>query len=227
MSMNAAYPEAALYYPFHLCAEPTLTALLAQFTAVHFRDYMALQLTRFSGTTAYHDRMGTGHPDLVASGRIVQGHPVSGPLPPDVEAAVNRDLADDQWRAQVHEALIQDKRVQRGLFDLAHAMTIGGTVIPGAAFLRELLRDDYRRCPFTVETVRALSATAHTLPVAYTYEYGLALVKTSASLVYTARLATRLACTAATDSPAHARLFAHSLAREGWQVPHILLARPF
>lgn len=225
MSTNVVPSEAALYYPFHLCAESTLTALLRQFTSVHFRDYMALQLTRFSGTTAYRDRIGAGHPDLVASGRIVQGHSVSGPLPSDVESAVDRDLADDRWRAHFHDSLTNDKRVQRGLFDPAHAMTIGGTVVPGAAFLRELLRDEYRRTPFTVDAVRAMSATAQRLPAAFAYEYGLALVKTSASLVYTARLAAQLHCTAVTDSPAHARLFAHSQAREGWQVPQLLLDR--
>ena len=37
----------ALYYPFHLCHERTLERLLKEYSVVHFRDFMALQLTPF------------------------------------------------------------------------------------------------------------------------------------------------------------------------------------
>jgi len=40
----------ALYYPFHLCSRDTLTHLLSAYALVHFRDYMALQLTPMCGT---------------------------------------------------------------------------------------------------------------------------------------------------------------------------------
>src|SRR5881296_4705964 len=100
----------ALYYPFHLCHEQTLQRLLAEYSFLHFRDYMALQVTPMSGTTAYADRMGNTHPELVASGRIIQGYPVSGPLDGDATAAVNRDLGDEIWRSEFHVSLSSDRR---------------------------------------------------------------------------------------------------------------------
>src|SRR5690348_522434 len=68
-SMMNGCGSAALYYPFHLCHQRTLERLLEKHTAVHFRDYMALQLTAMAGLTAYADRMGDQHPDLVRLGR--------------------------------------------------------------------------------------------------------------------------------------------------------------
>lgn len=58
--MMAGPTRNVLYYPFHLCHERTLQRLLEEYGSIHFRDYMALQLTRMSGTTAYADRMGIG-----------------------------------------------------------------------------------------------------------------------------------------------------------------------
>lgn len=52
----------ALYYPFHLCHEKTPHRLLADFEQVHFRDFLALQLTSMVGTTAFPDRMGDSYP---------------------------------------------------------------------------------------------------------------------------------------------------------------------
>ncbi|MFO0773393.1 MAG: hypothetical protein U0172_01845 [Nitrospiraceae bacterium] len=225
--MNDKTSPEALYYPFHLCHERTLTHLLTRCARVHFRDYMALQLTPFSGTTAYQDRMGNSHPELVAEGRLVQGHSVSGPLSAQVAQAIDRDLSDDRWRELFHHAFTEDRRFQRGLFDLTHAFSIGGTVRPGAAVLLELVRDRYRVQPYSVDLVRSLSRRAHHLPDAYDYEYGLALIKTSASLVHTAQLAAQLGCLAVTDSPSHATLFAHSRTREGWTVDHELIEQPF
>ena len=95
----------ALFYPFHLCHAETLHRLLARFYRVHFRDYMALQLTPFSGTTAYADRMGGTFPDLMAAGRIVQGYAVSGPLTEASRLALDHDLADALWRHRFHRLL--------------------------------------------------------------------------------------------------------------------------
>jgi len=60
------------YYPFHLCSPESLERFLTRYDTVHFRDYMALQLTPTSGTTAAPDRMGDYHAELVQQGRIVQ-----------------------------------------------------------------------------------------------------------------------------------------------------------
>src|SRR5215212_3431509 len=114
--MNRIAKCEVLFYPFHLCHERTLYRLLDDFSRVHFRDYMAIQMSLFSGTTAYSDRMGDRYPNLVTEGRLVQGHDVSGPLSPYNVAAVNRDLADPIWRGLFHAAMIQDARFQIGLF---------------------------------------------------------------------------------------------------------------
>ncbi len=70
----------ALYYPFHLCHEQTLHQILKDYSPVHFLDFMALQFTPFMGATGFPDRMGDYYPELLESGRIIQGHDVSGPL---------------------------------------------------------------------------------------------------------------------------------------------------
>ena len=64
----------ALFYPFHLCHEKTLRGLLQKFHAIHFRDFMALQLTPLTGMTAFPDRMGDYYPEELEAGNIVQGH---------------------------------------------------------------------------------------------------------------------------------------------------------
>ena len=104
----------ALYYPFHLCHDRTLARLLADYSIVHFRDFMALQLTPMVGTTAFPDRMGDDHPELLKAGRIVQGHNVSGAMSSETSNAVNRDLADAQWRGLFQESLLNNYRFQRG-----------------------------------------------------------------------------------------------------------------
>ncbi|TKB65850.1 MAG: hypothetical protein E8D52_15765 [Nitrospira sp.] len=60
-----------LFYPFHLCHERTLQRLLERYQQVHFRDYMAIQISLFCGTMAFPDRMGDAFPDLLASKRLV------------------------------------------------------------------------------------------------------------------------------------------------------------
>ncbi|MCC6141906.1 MAG: hypothetical protein IT389_14965 [Nitrospira sp.] len=225
MSMNPTQTTDTLFYPFHLCHEETLRRLLARFHRVHFRDYMAIQLSPFSGTTAFADRMGGTFPDLVAAGRIVQGHHVSGPLTGTGRASVDRDLADQQWRRLFHEALRENRRFQRGLFDPAHAMTVGRDVVPGPAALLRLMREDFLHEPFTMEAIQQLSRQGLTGNDAYRFEYGLALVKTAAAQHYTIQLAHRLRIAPATDSSAHFQLFGRALEREQERLPNHLVIR--
>ena len=157
--MMAGPTRNVLYYPFHLCHERTLQRLLEEYGSIHFRDYMALQLTRMSGTTAYADRMGDRHEDLVKSGRIVQGHSVSGPLDENMTALVNRDLADAIWRAQFHDALVNDRRFQRGLFELTHGVRIGDTLVPGPAAWLRLIEDQRRFTACSVDRLQRLTRT--------------------------------------------------------------------
>ncbi|MGH8647498.1 MAG: hypothetical protein ACREX4_24785, partial [Gammaproteobacteria bacterium] len=146
----------ALYYPFHLCHERTLQRLLADYSSLHFRDYMALQVTAMSGTTAYMDRMGNAHPELVASGRIVQGYSVSGPLDGDATTAVSRDLADETWRSEFHASLASDRRFQRGLFNLTHGVRIGTDTVPGPAALLRLVEASRQHRPYSVQELQRL-----------------------------------------------------------------------
>lgn len=204
----------ALYYPFHLCHERTLSRLLEEYASVHFRDYMALQLTPMSGTTAYQDRMGQHHPDLVQAGRIVQDHSVSGPLDAEMIAVINRDLADPNWRDRFHTDLRNDRRFQRGLFDLSHRFTIGNSTVPGPQALLRLLEDIHLQRTYTVAHIQTLSLNSSSPDRAYEYEYGLALIKTSAALVYTIRLCRQHGLDAVTDLEAHFHLLTHTCTRE-------------
>jgi hypothetical protein len=222
--MNRPRPPHALFYPFHLCHPDTLARLLTRFTTVHFRDFMAMQLTPMSGMTAFQDRMGMNFPGLIESGRLVQGYDVSGPLPPTVAATIDRDLHDPLWRARFHTALRWDRRLQRGLFEPSHSLRIGDSLVPGPAALLRLMDDSFRKYPFDLDQVRTLSKRCLTLEEGYHFEYGLALVKTSASLVYTQTLALAHQLQPVTDSPAHFSLFAQSCARESWpRANHLLL----
>lgn len=223
--MNAAPPTDTLFHPFHLCHAETLQRLLARFHRVHFRDYMALQLSPFSGTTAYADRMGGIFPELVTAGRLVQGHNVSGPLDEAGRISIDRDLADAQWRAQFHEAIREDRRFQRGLFDPTHAMTIGCDIVPGPAALLRLMDEEFLHQSFAVDAVQQLSRRRPTGDDAYRFEYGLALVKTAAAQYYTFQLANRHHLTVSTDSPAHFQLLNRTLAREGRSLPNHLVIR--
>ena len=223
--MNHRQPPHALFYPFHLCHPETLTRLLTRFASVHFRDFMAMQLTPMTGVTAFQDRMGMSFPELIESGRLIQGYDVSGPLSLLVTEAIDRDLRDPVWRAQFHTALCRDRRLQRGLFEPSHAVRIGETVVPGPAALLHLMNDSFREEPFDLAGVRTLSKRNPTLEEGYLFEYGLALVKTSASLVYTQMLALAHQLQPATDSSAHFTLYAQSCARENWVRTNHLLTR--
>ena len=215
----------ALYYPFHLCHEQTLTRLLTDYGSVHFRDYMALQLTSMSGTTAYQDRMGHYHPRLVETGQIVQGYSVSGPLDADAVSTVNRDLADQAWRTIFHDGLREDRRFQRGLFDLSHNFAVAGLAVPGPAALLRLLEERRVTEACSVELVQMLSRPRLAPDDGYAYEYALALVKTSAALVYTVRLCTQHGLDAVTDSAVHFRLLTRTCTREGMSLENRLIAR--
>jgi hypothetical protein len=204
-----------LFYPFHLCHERTLQWLLERYAQVHFRDYMAIQVSRFCGTTAFPERMGDSFPDLLASGRLVQGYNVSGPLNPDTCIAVDDDLTDSTWRALFHRALVENRRFQRGLFDGAD---ITGRDKNGgdAQALMDRLKDvSFETTPFTVANIRELSRRRTIGREGDLFDYGLALLKTSASLVYTVRLATARQLAVATDSRAHFALLARFVERTG------------
>lgn len=198
---------------------------MERYEEVHFRDYMAIQLTALAGTTAFQDRMGASHPDLVAQGRIVQGHDVSGPLSPRTSAAIDRDLGDQRWRDLFHRGVLEDRRFQRGLFDATHGMTIGDKTVPGPAALLELLKDAHRTKLYTVALIKELSAARLPTERAYEYEYGMALLKTSASLVYTATLAFERGWTPVTDSSWHFRLLERTCERENADLPNDLIPR--
>lgn len=215
----------ALYYPFHLCHEKTLHRLLDDYASVHFRDYMALQLTPLHGTTAYPDRMGDRFPGLVREGRIVQGYTVSGPLDAALSTAVDRDLADSAWRERFHHALCEDRRFQRGLFNVSHGVHIGGTLVPGPAALLQLMADARRSEPWSVPALRELSARVRNPEDGYRYEYALALLKTSASLHITVRLAHQHHLVAVTDSPSHFDLLARTCLREQITLGNHLIPR--
>ena len=223
--MNRSGTPQALFYPFHLCHSETLTRLLMRFATVHFRDFMALQLSPLSGMTAFQDRMGMNFPDLIESKRLVQGYDVSGPLSSIVAAVINRDLHDSLWRTRFHTALCQDRRLQRGLFDLSHSLRIGNSLVPGPAALLRLMNNSYRQRAYDLDQVKTLSMKHLSLEEGYHYEYGMALVKTSAALVYTHTLMLAHQLQPVTDSVAHFSLYAQSCVRENWPRTNHLLIR--
>src|SRR5262245_252134 len=223
--MNRPRAPHALFYPFHLCHPDTLARLLTRFASAHFRDFMALQLTPMSGMTAFQERMGMSFPDLVESGRLVQGYDVSGPLPSTVATVIDRDLHDPVWRACFHSALCRDRRLQRGLFEPSHSLRAGNNFVPGPAALLRLMDDSFSQQPYDLDLVRSLSQSGMTLDEGYRFEYGLALVKTSASLVYTHTLALAHQIQPATDSASHFALYAQSCLRENWPTINHLLIR--
>jgi hypothetical protein len=69
---------------------------------------------------------------------------------------------------------------------------------------------------YDLDRVRKLSRSRLTLEEGYHFEYGLALVKTSASLVYTQTLALAHQLQPVTDSFSHFALYANSCIREHW-----------
>jgi len=223
--MNQYRVPHALFYPFHLCHPETLERLLTRFASIHFRDFMALQLTPMSGMTAFQERMGMSFPDLIESGRLIQGYNVSGPLPSSVAAAIDRDLQDPLWRSLFHTALCENRRFQRGLFEPSHSLRIGDRLVPGPAALLRLMDHSFGRHAYDLDLLRSLSKRAGTLDDGYHFEYGLALVKASASLVYTQTLSLTHQLQPATDSPAHFALYGQSCLRDGFPMFNHLVIR--
>ena len=196
----------ALFYPFHLCHEITLQQLLMDYQQVHFRDYMALRLSPMMGTVAYQDRMGDEYPKLLESGRIVQGHNVSGSMSSETLRAVNRDLTDATWRSCFHEAVRRDRQFQRGVVTFAQDNQGRSTSPVDVHELIELQKAEREVVPYSVEWVKALSGKRLSQEDTYHYDYGFALIKTAASLIYTIQLCHQLNLVAVTDSASHHQL---------------------
>jgi len=205
--------RAAFYYPFHLCPRETLEHLLSGYALVHFRDYMALQLTPMCGTMAFPDRISDQYPDLYAPGRIVQGHNVSGPISAEMGGQIDGDLADRDWRQMFHSALCDEPRFRRGFDDRG----------ADAALFASWLAPKWADYPMSLAEVRQLSGRKHDPERAF--EYGMMLVKTSAALRYTIQLCQRHALEAATDSRAHDRLLKRILTRDHLQLATYLCRR--
>lgn len=204
-----------LFYPFHLCHERTLQWLLERYPQVHFRDYMAIQVSPFCGTTAFPERMGDSFPDLLTSKRLVQGYNVSGSLNLETCTAVDCDLTDSTWRALFHSALVENRRFQRGLFDGADITGRHKAGDDEPALMVRLKEVSFETTPLTVARIRELSQRRPIGREADLFDYGLALLKTSASLVYTIQLATAGQLAVATDSRAHFTLLARVVERTG------------
>lgn len=207
--MKPSSPQQVLFYPFHLCHEDTLAKILRRFATVHFRDFMALQLSPMIGVTAYADRMGDSFPELLAAGKLVQGYDVSGPLSPEVAAAIDRDLGDPAWRQLFERSLRTNRRFQQALFGTRYSFPV--TMPP------------WDTIPFSIGQI--IERCAQLTFDEFNLEYGLALVKTAASLVYTYRLALEHGLQVATDSPAHFELFEESRTRENISLSNHLIIR--
>ena len=214
-----------LFYPFHLCHERTLDQLLRDYQTVHFRDFMALQLTTRSGMTAFPDRMGDYYPDRLQTGRIVQGYPVSGPLSQAMTILVNRDLTDHQWRSIFHLALESDRRFQLGLFRPQDEQDNESPKTPNPSLLSTLSQSGWESKRYHVETLQDLSRKRLAGDLEILFDYGMALLKTSASLQYTIQLCRQHNLVAATDSRAHAELLWTTCKRENISLSNHCVSR--
>lgn len=215
----------ALYFPFHLCHEQTLHQILKDYSSVHFLDFMALQFTPFMGATGFPDRMGDYYRELLESGRIIQGHDVSGPLSPTMVTAVNQDLADPLWRSIFHAALKDDRRFQRGLVAFSQDSQGRSSVPIDAALLVSFQQPEREFASYSVETLQAMSRRRLPEQEDLTFEYGFGLIKTSAALVYSIQLCRRLGLVAVTDSPAHHQLLTRTCRRDNVGVSNFCVKR--
>jgi hypothetical protein len=214
----------ALYYPFHLCHIRTLEQILVDYQTAHFRDFMALQLTPMMGTTAFPDRMGDYHPEDLHAGRIVQGYNLSGAMAPDTVLAVNRDLADKPWRTQFQEFMLKDGRFQRGLFGDPNSERTG-SINTSSTEWHQFRDETWTTRLFDVKTVQALSRQRQSGEKSARFEYGWALIKTSASLIYTIQLCHQHSLAAVTDSPAHYHLLTRTCERDRVTLKTLLVKR--
>ena len=213
----------ALYYPFHLCHDRTLERLLANHQTVHFRDFMALQLTPMMGTTAFPDRMGDYHPERLEAGRIVQGYNLSGAMASETVSAVNQDLADHQWRSLFQKSLLNDRRFQRGLF--ADSQNTSTQSVEAAPEWIQFHEKEWADESFDVEMVQSMSHHRLKGEEATRFEYGWALIKTSASLSYTIQLCHQLNLVAATDSTSHYHLLRRTCERDQMKLENSCVKR--
>jgi hypothetical protein len=207
--------RAALYYPFHLCSRETLEHLLSRYALLHFRDYMALQLSPMSGTMAFLDRISDHYPDLYAQGKIVQGHNMSGPIRADLAGRIDADLADHDWRELFHSALRDEPRFRRGFADRGE----------DATYFAPYLAEHRITCLMSLSEVREMSSHNLNPERAIAFEYGMMLVKTSAALWYTIELCQCRMLEAATDSLAHDLLLKRILTRDSLQLSTYLWQR--
>jgi len=215
----------ALYYPFHLCHDRTLKRLLADYQTVHFRDFMALQLTPFVGTTAFPDRMGDYHDELLKAGRIVQSHDVSGAMKSETVSAVNRDLGDAQWRRLFQDSLLNDHRFQWGLFADPKASSAGPAKDHTDPDWLQFRGGEWADTPFQVEAIQALSRQRLHGEKSARFEYGWSLIKTAASLIYTIQLCHQRNLLAVTDSVSHYHLLQRTCERDQMTLEHSCVRR--
>ena len=186
---------------------------------------MALQLTAFMGTTAYPDRMGDYYPHFLESGRLAQGHNVSGALSQSLISEVDRDLADSGWRSIFQQALSTDYRFQRGLFEEAELRVPQGNHDQFPAITSTFGSRDWQDTLFTVDSIKRSSRNTSPRRPDPGFEYGWALIKTSAALRQTIQLCHHLHTVAVTDSTSHFHLLAQTCQRENLDLPNICLQR--
>jgi len=186
---------------------------------------MALQLTPMLGTTAFSDRMGDDHPELLKAGRIVQGHDVSGAMSSETSDAVNQDLADAQWRGLFQKSLLNNCRFQRGLFPEAQRPSDGPVQTQAEPEWLQFYGMEWAKAPFQVETVQALSRHRPVGEEMAHFEYGWAMIKTAASLTYTIQLCHQLNVSAVTDSSSHYHLLAQTCERKQILLTHTCVER--
>ncbi len=175
---------------------------------------MALQLTPMMGTTGFPDRMGDYHPEDLQAGRIVQGHNLSGAMGPDTVVDVDRDLTDGQWRILFQGSMLKDRRFQRGLFGDPNSERTGSIETPQKPAWHQFRDEDWAASPFDVKLVQTLSRQRLQGAEAAQFEYGWALIKTSASLMYTIQLCQQQSLVAVTDSSAHHNLLTRTCDRD-------------
>lgn len=214
-----------LFYPFHLCHERTLHRLLEHYHTIHFRDFMALQLTPLTGITAFPDRMGDYYPELVTTGRIRQGYQVNGPLSQRMIASVDRDLSDPSWRSTFHRALTSNHRFQGSFFRAPSRLGKEDRQPPESPLPQTLTQSARETAPYSVKLLQAMSRWAQTDETAVAAEYGMALLTTSASLQYTLQLCGQHDLVAVTDSRTHYELLAQTCQREGLEFSNHWLPR--
>ena len=185
---------------------------------------MALRLTPLMGTTAFPDRMGDYYPQYLKTGRIMQGYDLNGSMTAETTSAVNQDLSDPSWRHRFHESILNDHRFQRGLFPDPQDIT-GPTQSENSPIWLQFQEERWENELLDVEVVQALSRKRLEGQQARQFEYGWAMIKTAASLIYTIKLCHQLKLIAVTDSTAHYHLLAQTCRRDHTELENDCLKR--